>query len=169
MHSQLGLLLLSQSPQEAERHLRAALAIKPLDALNLNNLGAALMRQKKDSAALVAYKSAILIDPTLKVAKENLFVSVKNAITVSVSTLLIIVIQIVLRSILEPGKWTRASDAPPIPWGTLVLGAAAIGIFVFCLMHYLYPFLRLYEQKREDLQIFELYKKLREDKKYGRL
>lgn len=71
LHRDQGDLFLKADPAKAEACYRRSLAIDASDAVTLNNLGAALNRQKRPDEAALAFKSAILADPTLKVAKQN--------------------------------------------------------------------------------------------------
>jgi tetratricopeptide (TPR) repeat protein len=71
LHRDLGDLFLKYKPAKAEACYRRSLALDPSDAVTLNNLGAALNRQKRPDDAALAFKAAILADPTLKVAKRN--------------------------------------------------------------------------------------------------
>ena len=71
LHRDFGDLFLQSDPAKAEACYRRSLAIDASDAVTLNNLGAALNRQKRPDEAALAFKSAILADPTLKVAKQN--------------------------------------------------------------------------------------------------
>lgn len=71
-HFQLGLTLLERKRySEAEVQFRAKLEQDPNDAASLNNLGVCLdHRGKKRDAALV-FKAAVMLDPTLHIAKSN--------------------------------------------------------------------------------------------------
>ena len=55
----------------AERAYRQALALEPNDVPALNNLGCALLAQKRKTEATLAFKSALLLDPTMSEAKGN--------------------------------------------------------------------------------------------------
>lgn len=70
-HAQLGDLWLKQDPARAERHYRESLALDPARADTLNNLGVALNAQKRTRDAALAFRSAVMLDPTLTVAKQN--------------------------------------------------------------------------------------------------
>jgi len=63
--------LLNERWTEAEDLLRRALAIHAHDAVMLNNLGLALRHQGHNEQAALAFRSAILADPNLKIAKRN--------------------------------------------------------------------------------------------------
>jgi tetratricopeptide (TPR) repeat protein len=56
---------------EAETHFRTSLKLKPNDASALNNLGVCLQKQHRMKDAALAFKAAILIDPTQDVSKSN--------------------------------------------------------------------------------------------------
>jgi tetratricopeptide (TPR) repeat protein len=78
LHRELGDLYLEKEPAKAEACYRRSLAIDAGDAVTLNNLGAALNRQKRADEAALAFKSAILLDPTLKVAKRNAHATINS-------------------------------------------------------------------------------------------
>ncbi len=69
----LGDVWLDADAARAEAHYRAALALDPERAWTLNNLGVALLRQGKKADASLAFRSAILVDPTFPQAKLNAF------------------------------------------------------------------------------------------------
>ncbi len=68
---QLGRVLLDVEPGRSETLFRQALTDSPNDAQLLNNLGVALERQGRLQEAASLYKSAVLADPTLTVARQN--------------------------------------------------------------------------------------------------
>jgi tetratricopeptide (TPR) repeat protein len=76
-HAQLGDAWLRESPAVAEGHYRASLELDPEKPLTLNNLGVALRRQGRFEEAAQAFKGALALDPSLALAKVNLF-SVSN-------------------------------------------------------------------------------------------
>jgi len=71
LRTHLGDLALATSPAAAEQHYRASLAVNPGSAHTLNNLGVALTRQGRGADAALAFKAAVLVDPTLTIAREN--------------------------------------------------------------------------------------------------
>lgn len=79
----LGNTFLASHPRTAESHFRASLELDPTNALTLNNLGVALERQKRPLEAAAAFKAAILMDPTLEVAKQNVKSTVDGLLAVS--------------------------------------------------------------------------------------
>src|SRR5207244_1255249 len=62
----------------AEYSYREALRCDPRDAVALNNLGVALQRLGRQEEAALAFKAAVLADPTLQIAKSNTHSAVKN-------------------------------------------------------------------------------------------
>jgi hypothetical protein len=66
---------LTEDPSAAEVHYRASLAISPAQPLVLNNLGVALLRQRRRGEAALAFKSALLVDPSSSLPKRNVFVA----------------------------------------------------------------------------------------------
>ncbi len=77
-HAQLGDLCLARDPARAERHYRESLALDPERAATLNNLGVALNAQKRTRDAALAFRSAVILDPSLTVAKQNTHASVRK-------------------------------------------------------------------------------------------
>jgi tetratricopeptide (TPR) repeat protein len=69
-----------QAYTRAEEHYRVALGSDPNDAGTLNNLGCALLGRDKKREAALAFKAALLLDPTLTVAKENTHATVSSLI-----------------------------------------------------------------------------------------
>lgn len=71
-HSCKGYLLIQQKQwKRAEHHYRLSLKTNPLEALSLNNLGVCLNQQRKHLDAALAFKSAVLLDPNMKLARTN--------------------------------------------------------------------------------------------------
>jgi tetratricopeptide (TPR) repeat protein len=79
-HAQLGDLWLEKDPVRAERHYRDSLAIDAAQPMTLNNLGVALNRQERTREAALAFRSAVILDPTLKEAKKNAHASIRNLV-----------------------------------------------------------------------------------------
>ena len=67
----------------AEQYYRESLAIEPCNAGTLNNLGVVLKNQKKMHEAALAFKSAIMADPTLKAAKKNTIMTIDQMMKIS--------------------------------------------------------------------------------------
>jgi tetratricopeptide (TPR) repeat protein len=65
---------------QAEQHYRVALRGAPNDAATLNNLGCALLGRRMKREAALSFKAALLVDPTLSVAKENTHSTVSSLI-----------------------------------------------------------------------------------------
>jgi len=75
-YADLGSFLLDFDPAAALVVLRKSLELDPTSARTHNNLGVALLKLKRAGEAALAFKTAVRLDPTLKVAKENVHVSV---------------------------------------------------------------------------------------------
>ena len=71
----LGDTWLDEDPATAERYYRESLAIDPEQPLVLNNLGVALLRQKRRVESALAFKSAVLLDPHRPLPKRNVLVA----------------------------------------------------------------------------------------------
>ncbi|HYV65692.1 MAG TPA: tetratricopeptide repeat protein [Myxococcales bacterium] len=160
LHRELGDLLLSQAPAEAERHYRAALAINPSDAVTLNNFGASLARQKRPDEAALAFKSAILADPTLRVAKQNAHSTLSSQLgaAAGIGGALWIALQAVrVAGTVESG----------IAIGAMLL--AGFAYLVWRLVQKIRRSERLEALKAKDQQLYEIFTRLEADKKAGRL
>ena len=71
--------LCSEDDGENERLLSAALAANPENAYAHNNLGVHYLKTEKDYAkAEACFRQALTINPTLKVARKNLFIAIKH-------------------------------------------------------------------------------------------
>jgi tetratricopeptide (TPR) repeat protein len=70
--AQLGDTWLKEDPARAERHYRESLTIDIEQPMVLNNLGLALRRQRRRAEAALAFRSALLLDPTLALPKWNI-------------------------------------------------------------------------------------------------
>jgi tetratricopeptide (TPR) repeat protein len=72
--NQLGFALLEEngSAEEAEKHLRAAIELRPNYARAFTNLGKALARQNKNEEAILWYQRALAIEPNLYETRNNL-------------------------------------------------------------------------------------------------
>jgi tetratricopeptide (TPR) repeat protein len=74
------LCLGAKAPAEAERHYRRGLELEPQNAGALNNLGVAVLRQKRADEAAQLFKDAVRADPTLKLAKQNAHATVRQVV-----------------------------------------------------------------------------------------
>ncbi len=71
-HLNLGLLLERGHPDQAEAHLRAAVAADPLSALASQHLGAMLAGQKRFEEAEQIYRAALALEPAAPALLSNL-------------------------------------------------------------------------------------------------
>jgi tetratricopeptide (TPR) repeat protein len=145
----------------AEYH--RALSFDPNDSIVLNNLGCALSRRGRDEEAALAFKSAVMLDPTLKVAKQNahetLGTIAKGASVLGVLALVgakfkLFWLLIPLRHLLF------------VPWAWVGLGilvVLAVGVAKLRGQR------RLRRLARKDPQLLALYERLAADKKAGRI
>ena len=156
-HRELGDLVLKKTPKRAEEHYRAALAIEPNDAVALNNLGAALSRQKRRDEAALAYKAAILADPTLKVAKRNAHATVTQQVgkVAGWGTGLFVALQ--------AARLAAAASAP------IALAVLAVGVPATLAIRRKLRAKRIAQLKARDPQLVAIFERLEQDKKAGRL
>jgi tetratricopeptide (TPR) repeat protein len=159
-YSLLADLHLKKSPARAEEYYRKSLSIDPQSAPALNNLGVALLRQKRPIDAATAFKSAVLVDPTLTVAKRNAHATTSSLLRGGGLFGLVIVLQVLARS-----------GAAHHDSGTLVAGAAvlALSLAVMFLVRRWRGRRNRASLERADPQLLRIYEKLDADKKAGRL
>lgn len=161
IRSHLGDLYLDREPAVAERHYRDALALEPNDACTLNNLGVALKKQGMAKEAAVAFKSAVLLDPTLAVAKRNAHSTVGELMRVGgvLGGGAIVAVQAVRLLALAGGGGA----------GALI----ALGLFLGGGGYLVWRLVKRQKRKDDltnlDPQLLEIWKKLDADKKQGRL
>ena len=70
-YTDLGFLLLNIAPAEAAALLKKSLELNPMCATTHNFLGIALLRLNRPEEAARAFRSAVQLDPTQKVARSN--------------------------------------------------------------------------------------------------
>jgi tetratricopeptide (TPR) repeat protein len=151
----LGDFFLESDPKAAEGIYREALKLDAEDAAALNNLGVALQRQKKRIDAAICFKAAVLLDPTLKVAKEN------THSTISV--------------LLTAGRWTfwlALAAGLVARWRGWVHGTREVvfitlgGTVALAMVHNLW---RLWQLRRADPALRKLWTRIDADKRRGRI
>src|SRR5450830_635116 len=71
-HLNLGLLLEREHPDQAEAHLRAAVAADPFAAVAAQHLGAMLAAQKRFAEAEQIYRAALALEPAAPALLSNL-------------------------------------------------------------------------------------------------
>ena len=164
-------------PNEAERGYRKALECDARDAVAINNLGVALQRQGRHEEAALAFKTAVLTDPTMDVAKENTHKAVNNltgkvAAGIGVGGLgaaKLCAMGGVARGVSVAGG-TAVSHSDD--GGTII--AVILAIIAIVLVVYLVarPIRRARGEarvKKLDPQLWQMYQQLERDKKSGRL
>lgn len=159
---ELGNHLLERDPRAAERHYRAALRLDPHDAECLNNLGVALNRQRREREAATAFKSALLLDPTLKEARENTYETVNGMLRYGAPIGLLIL----CGNLLRRSFWERRVDPEYVVYGMGLAGLAMTGLVVSIVIAERRQKKTLLES---DPQLYEIYRRLEEDKRAGRL
>ena len=158
----LGDLFLDREPKVAEGHYREALKLDARDALTLNNLGVALNKQGRRKEAAVAFKSAVIADPGLRVARVNTHETISGMMTKGGLPLVGLIIGAnVVRILARAGVTTFAIGI-----------GLAIGVF-FAALVVAGIWASRSKTKREletaDPQLMEIFEKLDRDKKAGRL
>jgi tetratricopeptide (TPR) repeat protein len=135
---QLGDLWLDEDPARAERHYRESIRTDSWDrrgaarARVLNNLGVALSAQGMRREAALAFKAALLLDPSLKVAKQNTRASIQNLVR---GAALLVGVNLLLKAA-KTGRHATSFEAlkPYKLWlvaATAVLLAASWGIWLW--------------------------------------
>ena len=173
-HRLLGDLHLELDPREAERYYRQALALEPVDAIALNNLGVVLDARKKDVEAAMAFKAALILDPDLKEAKRNVHLSVGNLkkFTTYSGIGIIIALAVGYKTLVRLGRvWLETIRDDPgqilLPV-SIVLGVSTVAGSIL-LIKYLLWRKKIAGIEEKDPQLFEIYNKLERDRKLGRL
>jgi tetratricopeptide (TPR) repeat protein len=78
-HQSLCLVALKEEKyKEAEEHCRRELALDPNSYEGMNNLGVALLNQKKKRAAIEAFNHAAKLNPAAPVARDNISAAVSR-------------------------------------------------------------------------------------------
>lgn len=158
---QRGSLELPNKPKKALPFLERAVERDPNDAAILNNYGAALQGVGRKKEAQLAFRSAILIDPTLRIAKENAHNALKQYLGVG----------LVGASLLAFKGW----KAIWLVWvGTRVATAKSVGVafgvvMLFASIGFGYRWVSGLIARKRNPELYDLYKRLAADRKAGRL
>jgi len=171
VHGEVADLASEQERWElAEEHYRASLRRDPLNARALNGLGAVLDRQNRGEEARLAYKSAILIDPTLDAPKLNL----KRSVDAHVSPAQVLgglglAILMAVRVVACSGR--SEAGANPAFWGSLV--AICVGmVWIMVWRDQVAKRMEaraLEELTSQDPQLVAIYRQVSQDIETGRL
>lgn len=162
-HAQLGDLWLRDDPPRAERHYRESLSLDPARAGTLNNLGVALNAQKRTRDAALAFRSAVILDPTLTVAKQNTHASIRRL--AGGGTLFLVAIGVTQGARILERVGRGASEA--LRWVALsVVVAGIVATWGIWLWRRTAGVRRLAES---DPQLHAIYVRLEADRKAGRL
>jgi tetratricopeptide (TPR) repeat protein len=155
----LGDLFLADDPKAAEAHYRSCLAIDPRDAHALNNLGVALTRQRRSYEAAATFRSALLLDPTLKVAKENTLTTVNGLLHTSGPI-------VALFALLQIVRIVGAASEAALPLVAVLAVLTLLGLWSFLRWRVRRRRARLAEI---DPQITRVFEQLQADRRSGRL
>jgi tetratricopeptide (TPR) repeat protein len=156
----LGDLHLKKKPKSAETYYRRSLAIEPQAAPTLNNLGVSLLRQRRRVEAAEAFKAAVVVDPTLRVARKNAHSTLDALLRGGGVFGLVIGLQAVFRGL------AARHGSEDFVAGGLVVVATLVVWFAFRKW-------RASKNRKKlelaDPQLLSIYEKLEADKKSGRL
>ncbi|HVO30670.1 MAG TPA: tetratricopeptide repeat protein, partial [bacterium] len=160
----LGDLYLDGEPKTAETHYRASLALDASDAYALNNLGVSLKRQGRAKEAVLAFKSAMLLDPTLGAAKRNTHSTTQELLRTG-SGIGVAVVMVNVARLVAGGA---SASAPALSWMLVALAT------VFALAAAILGIRALARRKKNalarlDPQLYDIFQRLDADKKAGRL
>ncbi|MFK7770338.1 MAG: tetratricopeptide repeat protein [Mariniblastus sp.] len=158
-------LLDLKKPNEAESYIRRALEFNPNSAICLNNLGVCLENQGDLKNAALAYKSAVLVDPSLKIAKANTASAVDRYLAVGggVSLFLIYI------GFKIAYYFGRQMDS--IPDTAIVISVVLVAVFFFVIV-ITAIYQRVVRKKRrkelesDDPQLLEIYNTIKRAKDY---
>jgi tetratricopeptide (TPR) repeat protein len=120
-HAQLGDLWLDADPARAERHYRESLTLDPESPRALNNLGYALSKLKRHREAALAFRSAVLLDPSMEIAKKN----ARSAISRATGGWALLAGAI---AVTQGAKWLNRLTRHSADWGWLRGWAVGIGV-----------------------------------------
>ena len=158
-HAQLGDLWVDTDAAVAEGHYRESLRLDPSSAAVLNNLGVALLRQKQTREAALAFRSAVLLDPTLEVAKQNTHASARRLLGGGAALSMFFVITNAARLVSHVD-----GDLRPAGAGLALLLIVVGGTIWFVRKH-----LRMKRLAEEEPQLHAIYVTLEAERKAGRL
>ena len=150
----------------AEDYFRRSLQMEADKAHTLNNLGVALASQNHNMQAALAFKSAVALDPTLQVAKENTH-NVMRGLLGGAG----ILGALGLFGIAKFGvkglfflPWLWRVFRYPAFWGVILSIVALVALVAVGVRLY-----RGWRLHRLDPQLTRLYRQLKADEKAGRL
>jgi tetratricopeptide (TPR) repeat protein len=156
---------------KAEEHYRVALKSNPNEAATLNNLGCALLGRSKKREAALAFKAALLLDPTMSEAKENTHSTVSALIGRGGAIGLGVGGVAAAKTCAATGAkagyfWFAIARhlSNPQTWIWLCVAAVAITGFIFGKRKWNEKALR-----KADPQIIAIFDQLQADKKAGRI
>lgn len=164
-HAQLGDLWLEKDPARAERSYREALSLDPERAMTLNNLGVALGKQERKREAALAFRSAVMLDPTLTVAKQNAHGSVRRL--ASGGTLLVAVIGVTQGAKLFGRLARHTASSPALQYG--LLAAALVGLAATWGIWWWRRTVGMRRLAETEPLLHGIYERLEADRKAGRL
>ena len=148
-------------PEVAERHYRYSLSLQPGDALALNNLGVSLEQQGKKKDASLAFKAAVISDPTFDLAKSNAKSSISGYLSLGGGWLAVYLVYIGMRVIagVNRSNGMLESKIPPV----LIIAFAWLVLLSFASFYFGRRLLRKRSLKNADPQILDFYNAVRKD------
>lgn len=145
---------------EAEKFYRRALEIEPNDPVCLNNLGVCLLRAGRKLDSAIAFKAAILADPTMALAKSNTKNVLSNFLGLGASG--IVLIQVLLVSLLWGGHFYLSPATAEEDSSAPAFLAVSLAVTVIAFIG-----IRFWKHRRlrsADPQIMDIYRRLRKDR-----
>ncbi len=140
----------------AEQKYREYLEIEPNSADVLNNLGFALFQQNRSDAATVAYRTALSCDPTMKQAKVNLEVVVRERLLKTA----VIVVSIGFGLFYVSFK--AGNMYPDTNRGYILLGGVLL-LLISVLIGAVIVRFKKFQLGRSDPQLIQIYENIRND------
>lgn len=150
----------------AERAYRQALAREANNPLTLNNLGCALRARGHRRAATLAFKSALLLDPSMAEARRNTHQTMRGLVGSSSALGMLGVVAVALFKLKLVWLTLLLRVALFKPMGWMVLGALLGGGVVVAL---LVRWVRVWLLVRRDPQLMTIFRHLESDHKAKRL
>jgi tetratricopeptide (TPR) repeat protein len=152
----------------AEKHYLTSLALDPRDPVTLNNYGVTLERQGREEEARLAFKAAVLADPTQATAKKNVQSNVDRHLgTAAKGTAIGAMGLLALMRVSVAGERVLRSDSDVL---LAVAGLAlVVAVIVFVVGTRNGRIRRRAAYERLDPEVKRIYERVEADHRVGRL